>query len=132
MIRPAYVLAIFFYLAVTTAAQAQASEPARMERTKDGHSVVLLTVPLYEGSDLHATFDFGKTKGFLGSSSNPDQDSFVNADGTIIAINHIPATKSSGQVRELLDIFGWALSFDGCASRPTEASYSSSSSFLTA
>jgi len=95
MIRPAYVLAIFFYLAVTTAAQAQASEPARMERTKDGHSVVLLTVPLYEGSDLHATFDFGKTKGFLGSSSNPDQDSFVNADGTIIAINHIPATKSS-------------------------------------
>src|SRR5262245_42770801 len=37
-----------------------------------------------------------------------------------------------GQVRELLDIFGWALSFDGCASRPTEASYSSSTSFLTA
>jgi hypothetical protein len=26
----------------------------------------------------------------------------------------------------------WALPFDGCASRPTEASYSSSSSFLTA
>jgi hypothetical protein len=38
----------------------------------------------------------------------------------------------AGQVRELLDIFGWALPFDGCASRPTEASYSSSSSFLTA
>jgi hypothetical protein len=37
-----------------------------------------------------------------------------------------------GQVRELLDIFGWALPFDGCASRPTDASYSSSSSFLTA
>jgi hypothetical protein len=96
---PAYVMAIFFYLAVTTAAQAQASEPARVETTKDNHSVVLLTLPLYEGnledSHLHATFDFGITKGFLGASSNPDQDSFVNADGTIIAINHIPATKSS-------------------------------------
>src|SRR5262249_20295162 len=44
----------------------------------------------------------------------------------------VPLGLGPGQVRELLDIFGWALSFDGCASRPTEASYSSSSSFLTA
>ena len=99
MIRPAYVMAIFFYLAVTTAAQAQASEPVRVERTKEDHLVVLLTVHLHDqatfNGDLHATFDFGKTKGFLGSSKNPDQDSFVSADGTIIAINHQPATKSS-------------------------------------
>jgi hypothetical protein len=100
MIRPSYVvMAIFFYLAVTTAPQAQASESVRVERTKDHHLVVLLTVPLRDEAtfdgDLHATFDFGKTKGFLGSSSNPEQDSFVNAEGTIIAINHIPATKSS-------------------------------------
>lgn len=46
--------------------------------------------------DLHANFDFGATKGFLGPSGNPaSQDPFVNADGTIIAVNHQPQTKSS-------------------------------------
>src|SRR5213082_3604211 len=31
---------------------------------------------------------------------------------------------SSGQVRELLDIFTWAASFEGCVLRPTWVSYS--------
>jgi len=88
---PAYVMAIFFYLAVTAAAQAQA---VRVEGAK-----VLLTVPIEEGIDLEATFDFAKSPkaAFLSSSTNRTQGSvlFVNADGTIIAVSHIPVTKSS-------------------------------------
>lgn len=35
-----------------------------------------------------------------------------------------PVAFSSGQVRELLDIFTWAASFEGCVLRPTWVSYS--------
>jgi hypothetical protein len=41
--------------------------------------------------DLEANFGFGG-KGFLGPSENSArQDPFVNADRTIIAVNHQPA-----------------------------------------
>ena len=46
-------------------------DAVRIERTGDNHAVVALGVPLAEGSDLRATFDFGATKGLLGPSSNP-------------------------------------------------------------
>ena len=71
-------------------------DAVRIERTGDNDAVVALGVPLAEGSDLRATFDFGATKGLLGPSSNPsDQSGFVNADMTLVAVNHQPATKSS-------------------------------------
>lgn len=63
---------------------------------KDGRSVVEFTIPLSEGGNLEAMFDFGDTKGFLGPSSDPgSQNGFSNADQTIIGVNHQPATKCS-------------------------------------
>jgi hypothetical protein len=66
------------------------------QRTKDNQSVVSLTVPLsHDEGDLQAKVDFGETKVFLGSSSNPNKDGFLNADNSILAVNHQPMTKSS-------------------------------------
>jgi transglutaminase-like cysteine proteinase BTLCP len=59
-------------------------------------------------------------------------DGYGDCEDYVLLKRRILIESGWGQVRELLDIFGWALPFDGCASRPTEASYSSSSSFLTA
>jgi hypothetical protein len=75
-----------------------AEDPVKVSRTEDGHAIVAISVPLSqdEGSSLDATFDFGITKGFLGPSSNPsDQTGFSNADKSIIGVNHQPVTKSS-------------------------------------
>jgi hypothetical protein len=58
--------------------------------------LVTLGVPLSdEGGELLATVDFSNTKGFLGSSADPSQGGFANADKTLIAVNHQPVTKSS-------------------------------------
>jgi hypothetical protein len=68
--------------------RSQAPAPIQIERTKDNHSVVSIAVPLSaDEGNLQANFDFGETRGFGGR--------FVNADATIIAVNHQPATKSS-------------------------------------
>jgi len=74
--------------------QAEPAHAIQIERTNDNHSVVSLKVPLSdEESELQANFDFGETKGFLGPSVNPAvQEGFAYADGTLIAVNHQPAT----------------------------------------
>ena len=83
--------------AVLLAQTVFAHDPVKISRTEDGRAIVAITIPLSadEGS-LNATFDFGATKGFLGPSTNPeDQSGFSNADKTIIGVNHQPVTKSS-------------------------------------
>lgn len=74
-----------------------AADPVRLGQTQDARGLVGFTVPLSKDEgNLEATFDFGHTKGFLGPSSNPsDQSGFSNADKTIVAVNHQPVTKSS-------------------------------------
>ncbi len=81
----------------STSAALSAQSPVSIGTTNDGRSTVTITVPLSEDEDdMSAMFDFGQTKGFLGPSSNPsDQSGFSNADKTIIAVNHQPVTKSS-------------------------------------
>lgn len=66
-------------------------------RTEDGRTTFAITFPIFKGEDdLVVTFDFGHTKGFLGPSKDPtDQAGFSNADHSILAVNHQPATKSS-------------------------------------
>jgi hypothetical protein len=80
-----------------SAARAHAAEPVKIGRTPDGRSVVSFTVPLSrEEGSLAALFDFGLTKGFLGPSTNPsDQSGICNADRSLVAVNHQPVTKCS-------------------------------------
>ena len=68
-----------------------------VSRSAEGHAVVSIRLPISEEERrMQATFDFGGTKGFLGPSSNPtDQSPITNADKTVIAVSHLPATKSS-------------------------------------
>jgi hypothetical protein len=74
-----------------------AEDPVKVSRTEDGRAIVVFTILLSEDEgSLDATFDFGATKGFLGPSSNPsDETGFSNADKSIVAVNHQPVTKSS-------------------------------------
>ncbi len=74
-----------------------AEDTVRVSRTDGGRAIVAFTIPLSEDEgSLNATFDFGVTRGFLGPSSNPsDQTGFSNADKTIVAVNHQPVVKSS-------------------------------------
>jgi hypothetical protein len=82
---------------VSAIPQATAQNAARIERTDDGRAVARFTLSLSEDEgSLNAVFDFGATKGFLGPSENPtDQTGFSNADKTLVAVNHQPVTKSS-------------------------------------
>src|SRR5262249_19182219 len=97
-------------------------------RSKDGPQArrLLALAAIYDG----ATRTEAAKIGGVGLQIIRDWVLRFNARGPNALVNG--KSPGHGQVRELLDIFGWALSFDGCASRPTEASYSSSSSFLTA
>jgi hypothetical protein len=90
---------IYLILGISTvlASTEVSKDPFKSGRTEDGRTTFAITVPLSEAEDdLVATFDFGHTKGFLGSSADPTaQAGFSNADNTILAVNHQPATKSS-------------------------------------
>jgi len=68
-----------------------------VSRSSEGHAVVSIRLPLSEEEgSMEAKFDFGGTKGLLGPSTNPtDQTPITNAEKTMIAVSHQPATKSS-------------------------------------
>ena len=90
---------IYLILGISTllASTVVSKAPFKSGRTEDGRTTFAITVPLSEAEDdLVVTFDFGHTKGFLGPSKDPtDQAGFSNADNSILAVNHQPATKSS-------------------------------------
>lgn len=92
--KSAIVIVIYSLLALTL--PASADDSAKVERTT-GRGWVKFVVPLTDDEhQLSVSFDFGVTKGFLGPSSNPsDQSGFSNADQSIVGVNHQPVTKSS-------------------------------------
>jgi hypothetical protein len=63
----------------------------------EGRNVVTFSILGFDGQDdVLAAFTFSSAKGFLGSSSNPsDQSGFANADKTLFGVNYQPVTKSS-------------------------------------
>jgi hypothetical protein len=94
---PMKTIYLLIFAIVPLLPHATAQNVAIVGRSDDGHAVATFTLPLSEDEgSLKASFDFGLTKGFLGPSANPsDQTGFSNADKTLVALNHQPVTKSS-------------------------------------
>lgn len=85
-----------YLLRTTSGASIQSSAPStpRIGRTKDNEAVIVVPLPLSteEEGTIQVGFNFGLTKALVGSSADL---AFTNSDRNLVAVNHIPATKSS-------------------------------------
>ena len=81
-------LTIIFFAATSASSRLHATGEPAVRRGDDGSTV--LTFPNGQ------TFSLPAGKGLLGPSSNPtSQTPFANADGSLIAVNEQPMTKTS-------------------------------------